>query len=167
MAKARFHFTVFIVTIFMLESLVQPVLALKFSAIGQIANASATAPVEASQQDFKSLQSSVSRQMIEAMKTGFNGRDPALRDLMSIDMNLVDSLIPDFRNAPVDADPFFMRSQKWVESREAVQDYSVQGTATTTEILLPESGRKLVLELPLRSLIATNEYLFFTLHPKK
>lgn len=157
-ARARAHVTFLIVTVFLIESLVQPVLASKVSSVSQIA--------DQSQQDFKALQGQVSREMVEAMQTGFGGRDPMLRDLMSIDMNVVEGLIPDFRNAPVDIDPFFMRSQKWVENREHVSDYSVIGTEQSTEIFLPDSGRKLVLDLPLRSLIATSEYLFFTLHPK-
>ncbi|MBN8541439.1 MAG: hypothetical protein J0L82_13690 [Deltaproteobacteria bacterium] len=169
-AKARFQVTILVISIFLIESLVQPLLALESSAFGQRASAaeifSARQTVEQSRNDFKALQNQVSLQMIEAMKTGFGGRDPMLRDLMSVDMGVVDAQVPDFRNAPVDSDPFFMRSQKWVESREQVSDYAVIGTEQTTEILLPENDRKLVLDIPLRSLIATSEYLFFTLHPK-
>jgi hypothetical protein len=158
-AKARSQITVLLVTVFLIESLVQPLLH-----ASDVFSAGSNR--EQTRRDFNALQHQVSVQMVEAMKTGFGGRDPMLRDLMSIDMSVVDGQVPDFSNAPVDSDPFFMRSQKWEQSREQVSDYAVQGTEHSTEIFLPESGRKLVLDIPLRSLIATSEYLFFTLHPK-
>lgn len=136
--------------------------------------ASATTPSKSSAQptkaDIESLRNGVQAQYMrawaEAMKTGFGGRDPALRDLMSTDLKDIKESIPDFTGAPVDADPFFMRSQAWVPTSEKVADYAIIGDAQKTEILVPGVARKLSLDLPLRNLIATDEYLFFTLHPK-
>lgn len=168
MSQVRYHLTISLVSVFLIESFVQPVMALNQTPIGQLAASTSLAKSQAvsDPNDLKTLQADVSRQMVEAMSTGFGGRDPMLKDLMSIDMNVVAGLVPDFSNAPVDSDPFFMRSQQWVENAQPVNDYSVLTTERTTEIVVPDSSNKLVLDLPLRSLLATTEYLFFTLHPQ-
>ncbi len=134
------------------------------------ASAKSAASTQPSKTEIESLRKNVQAQYMrawaESMKTGFGGRDPALRDLMSTDLNEIKQSIPDFTGAPVDADPFFMRSQSWTPSSEKVSEYAVISDQHRTEILVPGVSRKLSLELPLRSLIATDEYLFFTLHPK-
>ncbi len=155
--------------IFLIESLAQPVMSMQSATGGRITSAPAqntAADLAASKEDFRRLQLETNRQMIEAMQTGFGGRDPAMRDLMSIDSRTVNELVPNFANAPIDADPFFMRSQNWVDNNQVVKDYAVVSDNRSTEILLPSSQRKLVLDLPLRSVIATDEYLLFTLHPE-
>jgi hypothetical protein len=132
-------------------------------AVAQPAKAPTKAEIEALRND---VQAQYMRAWAEAMKTGFGGRDPALRDLMSTDLKDIKESIPDFTNAPVDADPFFMRSQTWLPNSEKVSDYAVVSDVQKTEILVPGVSRKLSLNIPLRNLIATDEYLFFTLHPK-
>lgn len=114
----------------------------------------------------QSVQAKYMRAWAEAIQSGFNGRDPALRELMSTDLKEIQSSIPDFTGAPVDEDPFFMRSQSWVSTSEKSRDYAVSGDERRTEIVLPGIAKKLLLDIPLRSLIATDDYLFFTLHPK-
>ncbi len=161
----------FMATIFLVESVAQPVMSMQSSTGGRITIApshvqNATTVPDEAKADFRKLQTETNRQVIEAMKTGFGGRDPAMRDLMSIDVAGMPGMIPNFANAPIDADPFFMRSQNWVDSNQVVKDFGIIGDNRSTEILVPNSRRKLVLDVPLRSLIATDEYLFFTLHPQ-
>lgn len=165
-SQARSQLVLFIAAVFLLETLAQPVMALQSSTNGHFTTSFASQNTPDAKNDGRALQNGMNRQMIEAMKTGFGGRDPAMRDLMSIDIDKISGLIPDSSNAPVDADPFFMRSQTWVDSNESPKAYSVQADERSTEIFLPGSTRKLVLNLPLRSLIKTEEYLFFTLQPK-
>lgn len=114
----------------------------------------------------QSVQAKYMRAWAESMKSGFNGRDPALRDLMSTDLKELQSSIPDFTGAPVDEDPFFMRSQSWVSTSEKSREYAASGDDRVTEIVIPGIAKKLSIDIPLRSLIATDDYLFFTLHPK-
>lgn len=172
--QSRAPLMLLLTVVFLIETLAQPVLALEAATGGRLnlpaaptsADHSVAQKSDAKMSDAKHLQSQVNVQMIEALKTGFGGRDPAIRDLMSIDLGSIPGIIPDFSNAPVDADPFFMRSQTWVNATEVISDYVVASDERSTEILVPGSGKKLVLDLPLRSLIVTDEYLFFTLHPK-
>ncbi|MDX9730484.1 MAG: hypothetical protein RBT63_01820, partial [Bdellovibrionales bacterium] len=130
------------------------------------AQASQSQVPQADRENFDLLRTQVSREMIKAMETGFGGRDPALRDLMSVDMRTVQENIPNFAGAPVDADPFFMRSQTWRKSTSTNQEYVVVSDERSTEIQIPGTAKKLVLDIPLRGLIATDDYLFFSLHPE-
>lgn len=129
-----------------------------------------SAPTQA---DIKALrqgvQSKLMREWAQGMKTGFGGRDPALRDLMSTDVNALKASIPDFSSAPVDQDPFFMRSQSWADARGAssvASQFAITSDERTTEIQIPGVSRKLVLNAPFRSVLATDDYLFMSLHPK-
>lgn len=133
------------------------------------AQASEAAPT---QEDVRALrqgvQAKLMREWANGMKSGFGGRDPALRDLMSTDVNALKASIPDFSSAPVDQDPFFLRSQSWAKSNSPVlaTQYGITSDEHTTEIQIPGAARKLVLNVPMRGVLATDEYLFFNLHPK-
>lgn len=123
------------------------------------------------QEEIKSLRQDVQAKMMRewarAMTTGFGGRDPALRDLMSIDVSALRSSVPDFSLAPVDQDPFFLRSQSWENNGAAASTrYGIISDERRTEIQIPGTSRSLVLNIPLRGVLATDEYLFFNLHPK-
>jgi hypothetical protein len=113
-----------------------------------------------------SVQAKYMRDWAEAIKSGFGGRDPALRELMSTDLNEIQSSIPDFTGAPVDRDPFFIRSQSWISTNDKSTEFTFFGDERHTEIAIPGSAKRLIIEIPLRGLIATDEYLIFTLHPK-
>ena len=70
-ATARSQITVLLVSIFLIESFVQPLLH-----ASDVFSAGANR--EQARRDFNALQNQVSVQMVEAMKTGFGGRDPML-----------------------------------------------------------------------------------------
>lgn len=108
-------------------------------------------------------QAKVSQAWAQSMKDGFGGRDPALKDIMSVDLQAIKDSLGNFSNVPTDQDPYFLRSQRWIPSTANVETLSSSSNSKTTTVFVP--GVKLALELPLPlvHLTQTDDYVIFSL----
>lgn len=161
--QTRSRLMVMIALIFAVESVVQPVMALpSVPGPDQLYKESLEAIGE-SMKPNSDLRRAMALSRVAQMKTGFGGIDPALQEIMNAPMPAIETLLPNFTGVPTDVDPFFMRSERWENAEAQVRDYATLARKDSVEIYVPGSAKKLVVNYPLRQLIATDEYLFFQL----
>jgi hypothetical protein len=63
----------------------------------------------------------------------------------------------------IDQDPYFMRAQKWVNSKNSSAKISFLKTTDHLEISIPQTQRLLILNLPLSPIQSTEEFIFLSL----
>lgn len=63
----------------------------------------------------------------------------------------------------IDQDPYFMRSQNWVTTKNSSAQVSFLKTAGRLEISIPQAPRSLVLNLPLSPIQSTEDFIFLSL----
>ena len=162
----RTKISLIVATLFTIETMAFPILNLpqKNTPItNQVSSSPSDTHKGLSSKEVTQLAQQFRKDFVRQMEGGFKNSNPALRDLLSVPLNQIELVTPNFSNLPVDRDPYFLRSQKWTNHSFLASDISITRSEKANEISIPQSSQRLVINLPLIPLIATNEYLFFTL----
>ncbi len=68
-----------------------------------------------------------------------------------------------FNDPAIDQDPYFMRAQNWNSLQNKMASLTFKKTSKNLEIILPDSQKSLILNLPLTPIQATEEFIFLSL----